>query len=105
MDEEEINNSYSMRYDTSQIYYIESEKKEPGDAYANLIFQKTGILPTQCYLVNDNQSLYVKYPIGVNPGTWHTPKTLKDLKTIGLIPKLTQRQQHHFHQLCPVYHL
>ena len=93
MDEEEINNSYSMRYDTSQIYYIESEKKEPGDAYANLIFQKTSILPTQCYLVNDNQSLYVKYPIGVNPGTWHTPKTLKDLKTIGLIPKLTQRQQ------------
>ena len=78
--------------DTSQIYTVITEKKEESDHYANQIFTKTAIFPTQCYLVNDGTALYVKYPQGIKPDIWHTPENLKALKNIGLVPKLSPYQ-------------
>ena len=89
--EESTSNTRKER-DTSQIYTVVSETKKESDHYANQIFTKTAIFPTQCYLVNDATALYVKYPQGIKPDVWHTPERLKALKIIGLVPKLTPYQ-------------
>lgn len=78
--------------DSTQLYWVKSDQDYGPDHYVNEIFLKTNIIPTQCYFVNDNSALFVKFPQGTEIDKWHNTKNLKSLNNMGLTPKLSSFQ-------------
>ena len=78
--------------ENGQIYrFIENREKNP-DQICGEIFQKTDVLPTQCYLVNDGKDVFIKFPSDVVIDHWTTTENIKILKEMGLTPKLSSNQ-------------
>ena len=78
--------------DSSQLYWVKSDQDYGPDHYVNEIFLKTNTIPTQCYFVNDNTALFIKFPQGTDMDKWHNSKNLKSLKSLGLTLKLSSMQ-------------
>lgn len=78
--------------DSSQLYWVKPGQNHGPDHYANEIFLNTNIIPTQCYYVNDNTALFIKFPQGTNLDKWHSTKNLKELEKLGLTLKLNSIQ-------------
>ena len=63
------------------------------DYYANKIFVDTGILPAQCYKINDDKDLFLKFLTGVGEKNIQGAENLRKFKQIGLENKLNNEQQ------------
>ena len=77
----------------SQVYTLNNDDIKTTDHYANEIYKKTKILPSQCYFVNDERALFIKYPLGTDLNKWHNVHNLKALAELGLTPKMSQYDQ------------
>ena len=78
--------------DISQLYWVKPGQEHGPDYYVNEIFLQTNTIPTQCYFVNDNTALFVRFPQGTNLDKWHSTKNLKSLAKMGLTIKLSSTQ-------------
>ena len=76
----------------SQIYKILDPDPKPIDHYSNLIFEKTGLLPAQCYKINDNKDIFIKFIKGANEKLILGADNIKKFKEIGLGVKLSADQ-------------
>ena len=76
----------------SQIYKITNPDPNPTDYYSNLIFERTGLLPSQCYKINDEKDLFVKFLKGAKEKLILGVNNLTKFKEIGLEVKLTSDQ-------------
>lgn len=76
----------------SQIFKIIDPDPKPMDHYSNLIFEKTGLLPSQCYKVNDDKDIFVKFIKEGNEKTILGANNIKKFKEIGLEVKLSADQ-------------
>ena len=77
----------------SQIFKILDGDPHTTDYYANKIFEDTGILPAQCYKINDDKDLFLKFLTGVGEKTIQGAENLRKFKQIGLEIKLNNEQQ------------
>ena len=77
--------------DVTQIYSIVGEKKNM-DYYANNIFERTKIMPNQCYLVNSQSNLFVKFPPDTNIDYINGAAQIRGLRDLGLVPKLNSKE-------------
>ena len=80
-----------IRMEVTQIYSIIGENKSM-DFYANGIFERTKIMPNQCYLVNSKTNLFVKFPPETNINYINGATQIRSLKELGLTPKLSSRE-------------
>ena len=78
--------------ENGQIYRIIENREKNPDQICGEIFQKTDVLPTQCYLVNDGKDVFIKFPSDVVIDHWTTTENIKILKEMGLTPKLSSNQ-------------
>ena len=74
-----------------QIYKIDGDPKTP-DHYSNKIFEETGLLTTQCYLINNKKDLFLKFQKGVGEHQLNNAKNIRTLNLIGLELKLSPDQ-------------
>ena len=72
-----------MDQDHSQVYTLNNNNIKTPDHYTNEIYKKTKTLPSQCYFVNDERALFVKYPQGTDLNRWHNVENLKALADLG----------------------
>ena len=77
--------------DEAQVYSFTKEKNTL-DHYANQIFQITKVMPTQCYMVNANQNLFIKYPANTNMDYINGADNIRKLEAAGIVPKLTTKE-------------
>ena len=75
----------------SQIYKIDGDPKSP-DHYSNKIFEETGLLTTQCYLINNKKDLFLKFQKGVGEHKLNNAKNIRIMNLIGLELKLSPDQ-------------
>ena len=75
----------------SLVYSLLRDKQEV-DYYANKIFEITQVMPAQCYLVNSDKGLYVRYPNGTDMNQINGASNLRKLKDMGIMPKLNPKQ-------------
>ena len=80
-----------VKMEVTQIYSIIGEKKNM-DFYANNIFERTKIMPNQCYLVNSQTNLFVKYLPDTNIDYIYGAAQIRSLRELGLIPKLSTKE-------------
>ena len=78
--------------DNGQIFRIVKDRDKNPDKICGELLQNTKILPSQCYLVNEQKDVFIKFPNDINVDYWMTTENLKILKDMGLIPKLTSNQ-------------
>ena len=78
--------------ETNQIYRINSEEIKFSDHYSNLLFDKTFILPSQCYLINDNRDFFVKFEGNDILDNIGGAKVIKTVEEAGLKLKLSSEQ-------------
>ena len=78
--------------DISQLYWVKPGQDHGPDHYVNEIFLQTNTIPTQCYFVNDNSALFIRFPQGTNLDKWHSTKNLKVLADLGLTLKTSSTQ-------------
>ena len=76
----------------SQIFKIIEPDPKPTDHYANQIFEKTGLLPSQCYKINDEKDIFVKFLKGANEKIILGANNIKRFNEIGLKIKLSADQ-------------
>ena len=78
--------------DNGQIYKIIGDPGKTPDEYCGELFSKTKILAAQCYKVNDQKDLFIRFPNKINLDQWTSTKNLNILQEIGLAPKLSSDQ-------------
>ena len=88
-----------LKMDITQISSIIGDKKNM-DFYANSIFEKTKIMLNQCYLVNSQTNLFVKFPPGTNINYINGAAQIRSLKELGLSLKLTSKEMEENTHLC-----
>ena len=76
----------------SQIFKIINQDPNPTDYFSNQIFERTGLLPSQCYKINDEKDLFVKFLKGAKEKLILGANNLKKFNEIGLEVKLTSDQ-------------
>ena len=81
-----------MENDNGQMYRITRDRDKNPDQICGELFEKTKVLPSQCYLVNDQRDVFIKFPNDVDVDQWTTTTNLKILKEMGLTPKLSSNQ-------------
>ena len=74
------------------MYRIIKDRDKNPDKICGELLQKTKVLPSQCYLVNDKRDVFIKFPNDVNIDQWTTTANLKILQEMGLTPKLSSNQ-------------
>ena len=72
-----------------QIFKITNPNPNPTDFYSHQIFERTGLLPSQCYKINDKKDFFVKFLKGAKEKMILGANNLKKYKEIGLEVKLT----------------
>ena len=78
--------------ETSLIYKIINEANRSPDNFSNKLFEKTDIIPMECYQINDGKNLFLKIEGGTNSGKINKAHTIKILKELGLELKLSSDQ-------------
>ena len=78
--------------ENGQIYKIIGDPGKTPDEYCGELFPKTKILAAQCYKVNDQKDLFIRFPNKINLDQWTSTKNLKILHDIGLASKLGSNQ-------------
>ena len=78
--------------DSSQLHWVKLGQDHGPDHYLNEIFLQTNTIPTQCYFVNDNSALFIRFPQGTNLDKWHSTKNVKALAEMGLTLKMSSTQ-------------
>ena len=56
-------------------------------SYYKKIFELLQVLPTQCYPVNYDEDLFIRYPFHIKTDEWHTTQTLNTLASFSLYLK------------------
>ena len=77
--------------ENSQVYTILRDKQEM-DYYTNIIFEITHVMPAQCYMVNSDTGLYIRYLQGTDMNIINGANNLRKLKELGIMPKLSPKQ-------------
>ena len=76
--------------ENTQVYSITS--KNTLDYYANNISEITKMMPTQCYYVNSDNGIFIKYPSGADMDHINGADNIRKLKEADITPKLTTKQ-------------
>ena len=65
--------------ENGQIYKIIGDPEKTPDEYCGELFSKTKVLAAQCYKVNDQKDLFIRFPNRINLDQWTSTKNLKIL--------------------------
>ena len=75
-----------------QIFKILDGVPKTPDYYTNKIFEETNLLTTQCYLINNDKDIFIKFQKGVEEHKLKNAINIKKMINIGLELKLTPEQ-------------
>ena len=70
--------------ETRLIYKIVNEANRSPDYFSNKLFEKTDIIPMECYQINDGKFLFIKIEGGANSEKINKAHTIKILREMGL---------------------